>query len=95
MPSLRDQLLINDAITAPFTAARALLRPGRAYDQAVALFSPYTEAKEKYPEVRQALRDLIDKSREREIAAYIHINNRLEGNAIETIEGAIERIEDV
>ena len=35
MPSLRQQLLIDEAFTAPFTTARALLRPGRAYAQAV------------------------------------------------------------
>jgi hypothetical protein len=46
MPSLRKQLLIEDVFTAPHVVARALLRPGRAYDQAVKLFSPYREIKE-------------------------------------------------
>ena len=91
MPSLRQQLLIEEAFTAPFTAARALLRPGRAYGQAVEMFSPYTEVKEQYPSARQALRDLIDRAQERDISAYIHVNNRLEGNAIQTIEGIVSR----
>jgi uncharacterized protein YecE (DUF72 family) len=91
MPSLRQQLLIGEAFTAPFTTARALLRPGRAYAQAVESFSPYSEVKEEYPSARQALRDLIHGARERDIAAYIHINNRLEGNAIQTIEGIVSR----
>jgi uncharacterized protein YecE (DUF72 family) len=59
MPSLRQQLLIDEAFTAPFTTARALLRPGRAYAQAVESFSPYSEVKEEYPSARQALCDLI------------------------------------
>ncbi|HEX4165554.1 MAG TPA: DUF72 domain-containing protein [Bryobacteraceae bacterium] len=48
MPSLRRQLLIDEAFTAPFTTARALLRPGRPYAQAVEMFSPYSEVKEEY-----------------------------------------------
>jgi hypothetical protein len=91
MPSLRQQLLIDEAFTAPFTTARALLRPGRAYAQAVEVFSPYSEVKEEYPSARHALRDLIHRARERDISAYIHINNRLEGNAIQTIEGIVSR----
>jgi hypothetical protein len=91
MPSLRQQLLIDEAFTAPFTAARALLRPGRAYAHAVEVFSLYTEVREEYPSARQALRDLVHRARERDISAYIHINNRLEGNAIQTIEGIVSR----
>jgi hypothetical protein len=49
MPSLRQQLLIDEAFTAPHTAARALLRPGRSYEQAVEMFAPYREVKEEYP----------------------------------------------
>jgi hypothetical protein len=91
MPRLRQQLLIEEAFTAPFTTARALLRPGRAYAQAVEVFSPYSEVKEEYLSARQALRDLIHGARERDISAYIHINNRLEGNAIQTVEGIVSR----
>jgi hypothetical protein len=70
-----------------------LLRPGRPYDQAVKMFSPYTEVKEEYPSARQAMRDLIEHSRERDISAFVHVNNRLEGNAIQTIEGVMSRID--
>ena len=91
MPSLRLQLLVDEAFAAPFSTARALLRPGRAYGQVVEVFSPYSEVKEEYPSARQALRDLIHAARERDISAYIHINNRLEGNAIQTIEGIVSR----
>src|SRR5215471_12374521 len=38
MPSLQEQLLIEDVFTASHTVARALLRPGRTYEQAVTLF---------------------------------------------------------
>jgi uncharacterized protein YecE (DUF72 family) len=94
MPSLRRQLLIEDAFTAPFTAARALLRPGRGYEQAVELFSPYREVKDEYPNARQALRDLVRRSMSDNLPAFIHINNRLEGNAVQTIAGTVEQIGD-
>jgi hypothetical protein len=87
MPSLRRQLLIEEALTASHTVA--LLRPGRSYSQAVELFSPYTKVKEEYPSARQALRDLIGAASERKIEAYIHVNNGLEGNAIETIAAVV------
>jgi hypothetical protein len=86
MPSLRLQLLVDEAFAAPFSTARSLLRPGRAYGQVVEVFSPYSEVKEEYASARQALRNLIQGARERDISAYIHINNRLEGNAVQTIE---------
>ena len=91
MARMRKEVLNEKAFTAPFTTARALLRPGRAYEQAVEMFSPYTQVKEEYPSARQALRDLINRSQERDIAAYIHVNNRLEGNAIQTIDGVVSR----
>lgn len=93
MPNLLQQILIQEAFTAPFTSVRALLRPGRPYEHAVEMFSPYTRVKEEYPSARQAIKDLIERSRERDISAYIHVNNRLEGNAIQTIEGVLSRID--
>jgi len=85
MPELRDQLAIPEAITADFVVSRALLRRGRPYEQAVKLFSPYTEIRDPNPETRAALRDLIERAREARRAAYIYVNNRLEGNAPATI----------
>lgn len=94
MSSLRRQVLISEAFTGPFTAARALRRPGRSYEQAVEMYSPYTEIKEEYPSARHALRDIIAQARERDIAAYIHVNNRFEGNAIETIDEVLSSIDN-
>lgn len=91
MPSLRQQILTDEAFTAPFTVVRALLRPGRPYLRAVDMFAPYKEIREEYPSARQALRDLIVTAQERNIEAYIHVNNRLEGNAIQTIQEVVGR----
>jgi hypothetical protein len=89
MLSLSEQILIDEAYTAPFTVARALLRPGRSYEQAVKQFSLYRSIQDEYPEGRGAIGDLIGKSLSQKVPAYIHVNNRFEGNAIETISEAV------
>lgn len=86
MPELAVQMRIRDAYTADFTLARALLRRGRPYEEAVAKFSPYPHIQEPNPETRDALRMLIGRARDRHEPSYIFVNNRLEGNAPETIE---------
>lgn len=90
MPELGRQLALPDSMTADFVVARALLRRGRAYEDAVAMFSPYTEIKDPNPETREALRVLIDTARERKKVAFLFVNNRLEGNAPGTILSVVE-----
>jgi uncharacterized protein YecE (DUF72 family) len=86
MPEIGAQMHLGDAYTAGFSVARALLRRGRAYEEAVAKFTPYSRAQDENPETRQALRLLIAHARQRHEPSYIFVNNRLEGNAPETIE---------
>jgi uncharacterized protein YecE (DUF72 family) len=93
MPELREQLAIPESITADFIVSRALLRRGRPYEQAVKLFSPYTRIQDPNPEVRQSLRALIGRARESRRAAYIYVNNRLEGNAPATILAVVDESE--
>jgi len=90
MPALQVQMRLPDVFTAGFTVARALLRQGRPYEQAVAAFSPYRQIQDPNPEARRALRDLIARARERHEPSYIFVNNRLEGNAPQTIEAIVE-----
>jgi uncharacterized protein YecE (DUF72 family) len=90
MPELGDQMQLPDVYTADFTVARALLRRGRPYEAAVEKFSPYRQMQDPNPEVRQALRGLISRARERRQPSYIFVNNRLEGNAPATIESLVE-----
>lgn len=89
MPDIRVQMQLPEAITAGFTVVRALLRPGRPYEEAVATFAPYEQVRDPNPEARQALRDLIARARERNEPAYIFVNNRLEGSAPGTIEAIV------
>ncbi len=90
MPLLSEQMTMPDAFPAHFTVVRGLLRQGRAYEDAVKQFTPYDRVQDENPEARDALRALIRRMREERRAAYIFVNNRLEGNAPETIRAVIE-----
>jgi len=90
MPEISEQMLLPEVYTADFTVARALLRRGRPYEAAVEKFSPYKQILEPNPGVRQALRDLLVRSRQRHEPTYIFVNNRLEGNAPQTIQAVVE-----
>jgi uncharacterized protein YecE (DUF72 family) len=93
MPSVGQQMALPDSRTIPdLVAARFLLKPGRRYEEAVKTFEPYDRVKEQNPEARAAGKTLIQQG----IAAgpkrktFVFVNNRLEGNAIATIEAMIE-----
>jgi uncharacterized protein YecE (DUF72 family) len=86
MPPILEQMSIPGAFTTDFTVTRALLRPGRAYEDAVAMFTPYDQVRDENPEARDAMRALIHRMREERRSAYVFVNNRLEGNAPETIQ---------
>jgi uncharacterized protein YecE (DUF72 family) len=88
MPPLAQQASLP--ATADFTVVRALLRQGRPYEDAVARFQPYDKIREENPEAREALRDWIRRMREERRTSYIFVNNRLEGNAPETIRAVTE-----
>lgn len=85
-PELERQVRIEEAYTADFLVARALLSHGRSYEQAVRTFEPYKEVQEPNPGARDALRQLIDRARRRNQLAFLFVNNRLEGNAPGTIQ---------
>ena len=90
MPPIGAQLDFSWAFSAPFTIARALLKPGRKYAEAVRAFEPYDRVREPLPELRADLLRLMDEATTRGIQALIHVNNRAEGNAPGTIRAIAE-----
>jgi uncharacterized protein YecE (DUF72 family) len=90
MPPIGAQLDLPWVFTADFTIARALLRPGRAYADAVRLFKPYDRVREPLPELRHDLLRLISEATRRRLEALILANNRAEGNAPGTIRAVAE-----
>jgi uncharacterized protein YecE (DUF72 family) len=90
MPTIGDQLDMPWTFTAPFTVARALLKPGRRYADAVRLFKPYDRVQEPVPELRFDLVRVMQQALDRRAEAFILVNNRAEGNAPGTIRAVVE-----
>jgi uncharacterized protein YecE (DUF72 family) len=92
-PPVSEQMAMPGSHTNPnLVAAHFLLKPGRKYEEAVKTFQPYDKVKEPNPEAREAGKALIAEERKgasgRE--TFIYVNNRLEGNALETIDAMLE-----
>jgi uncharacterized protein YecE (DUF72 family) len=85
MPAIGDQLDLPGSVSGPFIVARALLRPGRTYDEAVDAFAPYDRILEPNPELRRDLLRLIDTAVRTRIPAYLLVNNRAEGSSPLTV----------
>jgi uncharacterized protein YecE (DUF72 family) len=93
MPPVSEQMALPGSRTNPkLIAARFLLKPGRKYEEAVKSFQPYDKVKEPNPEAREAGKALM--AEEKKTASgretFIYVNNRLEGNALETIDAMLE-----
>lgn len=85
MPPIGAQLDLPGSVPADFIVARALLRQGRTYDEAVDAFAPYDRIQDPNPELRQDLVRLIARAVETRIPAYLLVNNRAEGSSPLTI----------
>lgn len=88
MPPVSEQMALPGSRTNPeLIAARFLLKPGRKYEDAVKAFQPYDRTQEVNEEARKAGVGMIVEGERYEPRrkTYIYVNNRLEGNALETI----------
>jgi uncharacterized protein YecE (DUF72 family) len=98
MPSVKEQIgLVQDQVVEDVTVARFLLKPGRKYEDAVQRFRPYKFTGEINDEARAALAQLIERGwvKLSKDGSFIYINNRLEGNALLTVEGVLDRLEQM
>jgi len=88
MPPVSEQVALPGSRTnSNLIAARFLLKPGRRYEEAVKMFQPYDKLKEANPDARTAGEALIVEGKAAGLGrkTFIYVNNRLEGNALETI----------
>jgi uncharacterized protein YecE (DUF72 family) len=92
MPPIGEQIALEESETNPaLVAARFLLKPGRTYEEAVKTFKPYTQIKEVNSAARAAGASLIkNRKKNSKGKTLIFVNNRLEGNALQTIAAMIE-----
>lgn len=96
MPPVSEQAALPGSFTSPdFFAARLLLKPGRKYEDAVKLFSPYERLQDPDPDGRQTAANLIKRATERgdRTRGYIYLNNRFEGNALASIAAILDETE--
>ncbi len=94
MPPVSEQMALPGSRTNPeLIAARFLLKPGRKYEDAVKAFQPYDKTKEVNEDARKAGAGMIVEGERYEPRrkTYIYVNNRLEGNALETISAMLEQ----
>ncbi len=92
MPGVEEQWEMPGSITRPdCVAARLLLKPGRKYQQAVEAFSPYEKVQEPLPAVRAAAAKMVQRGQRLDAKGQtlIYVNNRLEGNALQTIRAVL------
>jgi hypothetical protein len=86
----------TEAYAAPAQAQiwlpRFLLKPGRKYEEAVKTFQLYDRVKDEDPEARAVGKKLIAEgtAAEAKRKTSIYVNNRLEGNALETINAMLQ-----
>lgn len=90
MPPVHDQLAIPHSQTTDFLVARFLLTPGRTYAQAVSAFTPYSATQAPDSHARIAGRSLIARAKLANQPSFIYVNNRLEGNALNTVKALVE-----
>ena len=100
MPSVTEQMALPGSRANPaLAAARFLLKPGHKYEEAVKAFQPYDRTVEVNAEARQAGAALLAEGKvggaAKKKKTFIFVNNRLEGNALETIAAMLDLSGDV
>jgi uncharacterized protein YecE (DUF72 family) len=85
MPTIGEQLDLPGVLSGTFLVARALLRLGRTFEQAVDKFAPYDRIQEPNPGLRRDLVRVAQTAKATRLPAYILVNNRVEGSAPLTI----------
>ncbi len=85
MPTIGEQLDLPGVLTGSCLVARALLRIGRTFAEAVGAFAPYDRIREPNPGLRRDLVRVARTAIETRLPAYILVNNRVEGSAPLTV----------
>jgi len=95
-PPVVEQLQLASSIPNPaLVGARFLVTPGLGYEDSVATFEPYDQTKVEDPLARQAGSQLIQLGRAAQNRrTIVFANNRLEGNAILTLQAMVDGADD-
>jgi uncharacterized protein YecE (DUF72 family) len=85
MPELSRQIGWPGAFTADFSLTRALLSHGTTYEESVDAYEPYDKTHVVNESARESLKTIAKRGIEKHEPTFVFINNRLEGNAPNTI----------
>lgn len=85
MPEISEQLQIPGVFSTDFSVMRLLVRPGVKHNEAVEEFAPYDRTQLVLPRLREGFVEAIRKSQVNGRGLYAYTNNRVEGNAPNTI----------
>lgn len=83
MPGIHEQLAIAQSRISDLMVARALLKRGWPYEDAVRMFSPYTRCRRSTG--KWASREIVDVAMVDGVPAFVFVNSRLEENSPGTI----------
>ena len=94
MPPIIEQIQMAGVLSGKFSVTRALLKPGRTYEEAVEKFQPYDSIKEENPELRLGLVEAVGRCIADGKTLYAYVNNRAEGNSPKTIEAILDMLDN-
>jgi len=96
MPSLAEQhQALGQSFPASFTILRLLTPRTMKYYQAVKAYEPYNKLVKPLPEMRTDTVTIVQHAMQRQVNAYVLVNNRSEGSAPLTVQALVDQLRSV
>jgi len=90
MPSLADQMRVEGLLGGPLLVVRLLLPQGAKYADLKDAYAPFDKLVEPQPTMRQDVKRLVLTALERDMEAYVLVNNKAEGSSPLTVRALAE-----
>ncbi len=90
MPPLADQMRVEGLLRGPLLVIRLLLPPGARYDELKKAYAPFDRLIAPQAAMRQDVVRLVRAALERDMEAYVLVNNKAEGSSPWTVRALAE-----
>ena len=90
MPSLADQARIEGLLGGSLLVVRLLLPPGAKYGELKDAYAPFDKLVDPQPMMRRETRQLVLAAMDRDMEAYVLVNNKAEGSSPLTVQALAE-----
>ncbi|MDH3202663.1 MAG: DUF72 domain-containing protein [Myxococcales bacterium] len=90
MPSLADQMRVDGLVGGSLLVVRLLLPQGAKYAELKDAYAPFDKLVEAQPVMRQDVKRLVSAAVERDMEAYVLVNNKAEGSSPLTVQALAE-----